>query len=229
MAYPFPAMKALPRGINSLPRRQVQKEQRKRLIEGTAYAVAERGYAATAVSHILARAGVSRAAFYELFRDKEECFLYGFKEVSRGHLEAARLATEAAGSLPEQLYAGATAYLQVLDLDPALSRAFVVEAEAASPAIRAAFARAGDALEQMIRTWFERVREAHPDVPECSALTLRTLRAGFTGTLIGLIRDGQPRLGADVGAIARFTFATLGLYAWARQAEAGRIPTGPPR
>jgi AcrR family transcriptional regulator len=37
--------------------------------------VAERGYGGTKIGEIAARAGVSRATFYELFADKEECFL----------------------------------------------------------------------------------------------------------------------------------------------------------
>jgi AcrR family transcriptional regulator len=38
-------------------------------------AVAAKGYAATTVADVLVRARVSRSAFYEQFRDKEDCFL----------------------------------------------------------------------------------------------------------------------------------------------------------
>jgi AcrR family transcriptional regulator len=45
---------------------------------------AERGAANVTVAHIVERAGVSRRTFYELYRDREDCFLGAFEEaVSR--------------------------------------------------------------------------------------------------------------------------------------------------
>ncbi|HSW14995.1 MAG TPA: TetR/AcrR family transcriptional regulator [Solimonas sp.] len=215
--------------MNSLPKREVQKRQRARLVHAIARAVAERGYADTAVSHILAHAGVSRAAFYELFKDKDECFLYGYNRVSRAQIQSLAEAIAGAGSLPEQLAAGVTAYLQVLDLDHTMARAFVVEAEAASPAIRSAFSKVVDQIEGLIRDWFERVRGAYPEVPASAELAFRALRSGLTGTLIGMVKEGAPRLANDANIVSTFVLATLGLYSWAKQAEGGDVPTGPPR
>ncbi len=46
--------------------------------------VAERGAANVSVAHVVERAGVSRRTFYELFADREECFLAAFDDaVSR--------------------------------------------------------------------------------------------------------------------------------------------------
>lgn len=219
----------LPRGVNKLPRREVLKLQRARLIEGIGHAVAERGYADTAVSHVLSHAGVSRAAFYELFKDKEDCFLQGFHALSRYHLRLVEEANAAAGSLPEQMLAGMTAYMQLLDVDAHMARAFVVEAEAASPAIRTAFLKAGDRIENLIYEWHQRVRAAHLGVPECSALTLRALREALTGVVIGRIKQGGRSLTSDVTTVVTLVFAALGLYAWAKQSEGGIVPKGRPR
>ena len=52
----------------------MERSQRERLLAAMADAVAEKGYANTAVADVLTRAGVSRATFYAQFRDKEECF-----------------------------------------------------------------------------------------------------------------------------------------------------------
>ncbi|MCZ7630823.1 MAG: TetR/AcrR family transcriptional regulator [Microthrixaceae bacterium] len=46
---------------------------------GATEAMAEHGYAATSVAHILGRAGVSRTTFYELFDDKADCFLAAWR------------------------------------------------------------------------------------------------------------------------------------------------------
>ena len=42
---------------------------------------AERGAGAASVAHIVSRAGVSRRTFYDLFEDREDCFLATFDEV----------------------------------------------------------------------------------------------------------------------------------------------------
>ena len=48
--------------------------QRERLLVAMAESTADKGYGATTISDICAAAGVSRATFYELFKDKEDCF-----------------------------------------------------------------------------------------------------------------------------------------------------------
>jgi AcrR family transcriptional regulator len=65
----------LPRGRHSLSREEVLASQRERLIEAIFDVVAERGYANTTVGDVVARARVSRNAFYELWADKEACFI----------------------------------------------------------------------------------------------------------------------------------------------------------
>ena len=219
----------LPRGVNSLPKKVVLHTQRERLVEAAAREVAERGYADTAVSHIISRAGVSRSAFYEIFKDKEECFLYGFSHLSQAHLRSVEKAMSQSLSLPEQAIAGITAYMQVLDMDPVLARAFMVEAEGASPAVRADFIKVGDRLEALIGAWFNKVRAEYPQVPECPDITHRMLRAGLTGYLLSRIREGSSRLTGEVDVVCNFAFAALGLHRWAALSEKNAAVTGAPR
>ena len=47
-------------------------QQKRRLIQATAIAVASKGYAGATVADIIAIAGVSRSTFYALFKDKSE-------------------------------------------------------------------------------------------------------------------------------------------------------------
>jgi len=69
------APRELPRGPHSLTRAQVEESQRRRIIAATIEAVGELGYTNTPVSEIIARAGVSRKAFYAHFPNREGCFL----------------------------------------------------------------------------------------------------------------------------------------------------------
>src|SRR5580698_1333323 len=54
--------------------------QRVRLLAAALSVVREGGYGGMSVSRITSRAGVSRRTFYELFEDREDCFLAVFDE-----------------------------------------------------------------------------------------------------------------------------------------------------
>jgi AcrR family transcriptional regulator len=62
--------------------RRRRPDQRSRLLEAIVELVAESGYSAAKVGTLAARAGVSRATFYELFADKEACFLSAAQELA---------------------------------------------------------------------------------------------------------------------------------------------------
>lgn len=65
-----------------MPREEVAKNQRERLFGAMVATVASKGYEDTTVADVLELSGVSRSAFYEHFRDKEECFLATFEGIA---------------------------------------------------------------------------------------------------------------------------------------------------
>jgi AcrR family transcriptional regulator len=67
-----PTLSKLPPGRHGLPRDFVAKNQRTRLLAGTARAVYDHGYAASTIVQITAAAAVSRRTFYEHFDSKDE-------------------------------------------------------------------------------------------------------------------------------------------------------------
>jgi AcrR family transcriptional regulator len=67
--------------VDGLPREHVSEIQRVRILLAMVEVAAERGAGAASVAHIVARAGVSRRTFYDLFEDREDCFLAAFDEV----------------------------------------------------------------------------------------------------------------------------------------------------
>jgi len=54
--------------------------QRARILAAMVEVCGERGAANVTVAHVVGRAGVSRRTFYELFGDREECFLGAFED-----------------------------------------------------------------------------------------------------------------------------------------------------
>lgn len=125
---------ALPRSPHASLREDIRATQRGRLLAGMADAVAERGYPATTVADVIARAGVSRKAFYEHFSDKQNCFLAVCDtgvEVLAGEIAASM---QAARGWRARLDALLDTYLAVLADEPAFARAYLVELWAAGPA-----------------------------------------------------------------------------------------------
>lgn len=214
-----PARGKLPRGMNSLPKKVVDAEQRKRLVVAMAHVVAVKGYAETTVADVIAEASVSRTTFYELFTDKEDCFLYGFKKLSVTHLDEAERELQRDFPLPERLQRAVQVYLLRINLDLALAKAFIAEAEGATPRIRDALAETRARFLQAWSEWLNLVRTEYPLVPHRGPKELSLLSSGLNGFLVSQIRRSEPFSEADVRLILRYLFAGFGLYGWAEHVE----------
>jgi AcrR family transcriptional regulator/DNA-binding MarR family transcriptional regulator len=119
--------------------------------------VSDRGAANVTVARVVACSGVSRRTFYELFNDREDCFLAAFDD------RIARIANEVIpayqqpGRWREKVRAGLIASLSVLDNDPDLARLLIVESLGAGPK---ALERRRRVLAQVITIVDEGRREA---------------------------------------------------------------------
>jgi AcrR family transcriptional regulator len=125
--------RTLPRGINALPKKVVEREQHKRLTEAMVHVVAEQGYAATAVADVLKAAGISRRTFYELFADKEDCFLAAYDDGVETLSDAIAEGYDRRGPWPERLRYGLEAALDYLSTNPETASTLLVEVLAAGP------------------------------------------------------------------------------------------------
>jgi AcrR family transcriptional regulator len=99
---------------------------------------AQKGYAATTVTEVAQAAGVSTATFYELYEDKEDCFLDAFgavMDVVIAHVTAAY--EEASGSpWPERIASALRALLELLAEEADIARLMMIEASAAGEPAR---------------------------------------------------------------------------------------------
>ena len=71
-------LEQLPRGRHGLSPETVAESQRGRILTAMVEVTAKRGYADCRIADVIAYAGVSRKTFYELFSDKEDCFLAAY-------------------------------------------------------------------------------------------------------------------------------------------------------
>jgi AcrR family transcriptional regulator len=133
-----------------MPRVQVAEIQRGRLLGATVDVVEEVGYARMTVAQVIARAKVSRKTFYDLFEDREDCFLAVFDETVERVGALAAEAYAAQGGWREGVRAGLLAILGFMDEHPALARICIVEALGAGPRVLESRAKVIDRLKRVV-------------------------------------------------------------------------------
>lgn len=128
-----PGPNRLPAGRHALPRDVVLASQRERIIEAMTDACADDGYGAVNIAQVVQRARVSRTVFYELFGDKEGCFLAAFDAFLAPFATAMARAAGDEDAWPDQMRAGLGAGLAHLATHPSQARLGVVDVFAAGP------------------------------------------------------------------------------------------------
>jgi AcrR family transcriptional regulator len=113
----------------------VSELQRARLLDATFAVVALQGYRGMAVRAVAERAGVSSKTFYDLFTDREDCFLAAFDHGVEQLAAHVRPAFEGERDWVAGIRAGLGALLGFLDCEPALRWLVFVEALAAGPRV----------------------------------------------------------------------------------------------
>jgi AcrR family transcriptional regulator/DNA-binding MarR family transcriptional regulator len=124
---------------DSAVRAQLNDLQRARIVGAMVSEACERGAGSVTVAHVVARSGVSRRTFYELFTDRDDCFLAAFEQVltvASGRVLDAYVA-QARLSWRERIRAGLVALLAFLDEEPAIGCVIVSESSSGGPRVLA--------------------------------------------------------------------------------------------
>lgn len=129
----LPDRLGLPRGRAALTGSQVADSQRGRILQAVTDEVAERGYEATNVAHVIARARVSRSAFYRLFADKQAAFAQAHLSASDQLFDLIRhaLSLNPHAGWRDRHRATIAAYLGGFVSAPAYATSFMVEIRSA--------------------------------------------------------------------------------------------------
>ncbi|MBF6175939.1 TetR/AcrR family transcriptional regulator [Nocardia blacklockiae] len=185
----------LPRGRSRLPAERARAEQRSRLLRGVISAVAEKGYAATTVADIVARARVSRREFYQHFGDKQQCFL----DAAMAGAEVVFAALDpppANGSAPADplalLRLRVRGYLDMCAREPEFTRCLIVELPGMG-ALGLALRNAGyQRIAEILREWHGRARAVYPGWPEVPEAMFTAAVGAIEELVLGPISAGFP-------------------------------------
>lgn len=93
----------------------------------------EHGAGAVTVTHVVSRAGVSRRTFYELFPDREACFLAAFDEALARASQRVREGYVPRASWRVRIRSALIALLELFDDEPAVGLLLLVESLSAGP------------------------------------------------------------------------------------------------
>jgi AcrR family transcriptional regulator/DNA-binding MarR family transcriptional regulator len=155
--------------------------QRARMLGALVEVAREQGARGITVSHVVARSGVSRRTFYELFEDRDDCFLTAFDlAVERA---AQRVCPAFRGPAPwrERIRAALGALLEFLEDEPGMGALCVVDALGAGPQ---ALARRASVIDVLI----DAVDEGRTEARTGSKPT-RLTAEGVVGAVLGVLHS----------------------------------------
>lgn len=207
----------LPAGREDLLEPPVAHSQRERLLNAMANNSAENGFGATTISDICTAAGVSRATFYELFKDKEDCFNAAM-ELSL----ADAMGTMVAVYSPDKPWAtmvreGTSAFLELLASRPTFARMAMIEAPASGERSYQLYASGKRVLQALL----ERGRDDPLEEEAIPSSAARAALSAAESLIVGQILTGNttrlPELLPDIVYIT--TVPYLGQEEALRQAR----------
>ncbi|MCW3002275.1 MAG: TetR/AcrR family transcriptional regulator [Conexibacter sp.] len=211
----------LPKGRHGLSREFIAGNQRERLLDAMANVVAEKGYAATRVVDITDYAGVSRKTFYELFTDKEDCFLAAYDAITALLMDKMARGLGAVTEDTWEAKVGALlgAFLRFLAAEPAFARMCIVEVLGSGPRGLARRDAAVEAFYPIV----DQLPRAQPGAEQwLSPLTPQFVTGGIFEVVYGAIRRGEietlPELEQDL------THLAFRSYLYHKEWEAAKPP-----
>lgn len=107
--------------------RSLYTAKRQKILAAMLAVVGEQGYERASVRAVLEHGVIYRQAFYDEFGSKEECFAVAYDEAAAALEAEVRTAADGEPDWEAQLRAGLGRLLELLDDDPALGRALLVE------------------------------------------------------------------------------------------------------
>jgi AcrR family transcriptional regulator len=152
-------------------------------------AVGEVGYARMTVAQVISRARVSRKTFYDVFTDREDCFLAAFEQALGQASSIAREAYQSESTWRDGIRAALARLLMFMDEEPGLAKLCIVEALGAGERVLDRRAKVLDELAMVI----DRGREATNATREPPEVTAE----GVVGAIFAVLHTRVLEQGAE--------------------------------
>jgi AcrR family transcriptional regulator len=179
----------LPAGRHSLPTAYVSANQRERILQATIKMLIDKGYASTTVADIASEARVTRAAFYQHFRDKQEVIV----EINQIHFQRLMAVTARAffseERWPERVWEAVSVAAAMNAVNPAATKIGFIDTSAMGPE----FARRVNEIVMAFAVFLEEGYRFRPDAEILPRLCSEAIAASMCELIYGEIRTGDPQ------------------------------------
>lgn len=159
-------------------RAEVVDKQRRRLMLGMTRVIARKGYPDTTVADVLAEVRISRRTFYELFKDKEDCFLAVYDTVHHALVEAVKDSQRGIADPVERIECSHRAYLEFFRDEPEVGATMLRGIRGTGRRIDERCEQAHYRFAQMHTALQRQCRRAHPRLPRVPTVAFRGLVEG---------------------------------------------------
>ena len=109
---------------------------RRRLLDGLADSIAERGYRDTTIADIVRHARTSKRTFYREFSGKEECFIELLRTANEEMIAQIKAAVDPEAFWQDQIQQAIDAYVDSIESRPAVTLSWIRELPALGAAVR---------------------------------------------------------------------------------------------
>jgi AcrR family transcriptional regulator len=205
-------------GEKKLSRSFVVHSQRERILDAVANLTAAKGFAELTVEEIVGEAAVSREAFYEHFKSKQDAFLVAYE---LGHAKGLGIVERAFACETDWragIRAAVAALLEYLASEPSFAHIALLDALTATPLSAERSERGVSAYAQMLRPGFEEVSERHRP----PAITIEAIVGGLFELCTHYATQG--RIGELRELVPQATYIALAPFIGAQ--EAGVVAGG---
>lgn len=176
-------------------------EFRRRLLDGLAASIQERGYRETTVSDIVRAARTSKRTFYDHFSTKEECFVELLSANNDDLVATVNRAVDPEAPWTEQVRQAVTAFVGTIEANPAITLSWIRELPALGEGARPMLRRGFTGLTEMI--------VALTDSPGFRRAGVPPLPATVATILVGGLRELTAQTVEDGGDVARMIEPTV--------------------
>jgi AcrR family transcriptional regulator len=145
------ALAPLPRGRHLLPREEVERHQRQRILNAVAKGIAADGYSALTVGSVIAEARVSRTTFYAQFANKQEAVVGAYEEILLRFLAMIESTCAGEGEWPAKVRRGIEATVDFAAAEPAQAALLAAQGEVADREIGETMLAAKQQLVELLR------------------------------------------------------------------------------
>jgi AcrR family transcriptional regulator len=187
---------------------------RRRLLDGLAESIADRGYRDTTIAHIVRHARTSKRTFYQEFGSKEECFIELLHTANTDLIAKIRASVDPQAFWEDQIRQGIDAYVDVIESRPAVTLSWIRELPALGTAVRSVQRQGIHELTEMLVDLSGNPGFRRANIPTANPALAVILLGGLRELTALTVEDGKDVREIVDAAVTAFT-AVIGRSAQA--------------